>query len=71
MLGRAARPSTAPPGKFNDAVQCNLTFILVAFGCIRYGAGIECWMQFGPAKVPYSDEEGAVNNDTAQTVLQA
>eukprot|EP00959_Pyramimonas_sp_CCMP1952_P085032 1777940-Pyramimonas_sp.AAC.1 len=49
--------------------------------CKRYTTGIEipgktmtsipdachqCWMQFGPAKVLYSDGEGALNNDTAK-----
>eukprot|EP00959_Pyramimonas_sp_CCMP1952_P006053 126693-Pyramimonas_sp.AAC.1 len=28
-------------------------------------------MQFGPAKVLYSDGEGALNNDTAKAVLKA
>eukprot|EP00959_Pyramimonas_sp_CCMP1952_P019954 421434-Pyramimonas_sp.AAC.1 len=31
----------------------------------------QCWMQFGPAKVLYSDGEGALNNDTARAVLRA
>eukprot|EP00959_Pyramimonas_sp_CCMP1952_P293436 6136726-Pyramimonas_sp.AAC.1 len=31
----------------------------------------QCWTQFGPAKVLYSDGGGAVNNDTAQAVLEA
>eukprot|EP00959_Pyramimonas_sp_CCMP1952_P147149 3079875-Pyramimonas_sp.AAC.1 len=31
----------------------------------------QCWMQFGLAKVLYSDGEGALNNDTAKAVLQA
>ena len=31
----------------------------------------QCWMQFGPAKVLYSDGEGALNNDTANAVLKA
>ena len=54
--------------------------------CIRFGAGMEisdksmtqvlnayhqCWMQFGPAKVLYSDGEGALNNDTAEAALKA
>eukprot|EP00959_Pyramimonas_sp_CCMP1952_P012139 256199-Pyramimonas_sp.AAC.1 len=54
--------------------------------CIRYTTGMEmpektmtsildayhpCWMQLGPAKVLYSDGEGALNNDTAQAVLKA
>eukprot|EP00959_Pyramimonas_sp_CCMP1952_P081396 1700694-Pyramimonas_sp.AAC.1 len=54
--------------------------------CIRYATGMEipgktmttildayhqCWMQFGPAKVLYSDGEGALNNDTAKAVLKA
>eukprot|EP00959_Pyramimonas_sp_CCMP1952_P102184 2137523-Pyramimonas_sp.AAC.1 len=48
--------------------------------CIRSATGIEipdtmtsildanhqCWVQFGPAKVLYSDGEGALNNDTAK-----
>ena len=53
--------------------------------CIRFGAGLEikdksmtevlnayhqCWMQFGPAKVLYSDGEGALNNDTSKSVLK-
>eukprot|EP00959_Pyramimonas_sp_CCMP1952_P070560 1473763-Pyramimonas_sp.AAC.1 len=28
----------------------------------------QSWMQFGPAKVLYSDGEGALNNDTAKEV---
>eukprot|EP00959_Pyramimonas_sp_CCMP1952_P270555 5656161-Pyramimonas_sp.AAC.1 len=40
-----------------------MTTILVAYH--------QCWMQFGPAKVLYSDGEGALNNDTAKTVLKA
>eukprot|EP00959_Pyramimonas_sp_CCMP1952_P050956 1064414-Pyramimonas_sp.AAC.1 len=54
--------------------------------CIRYGAGIEvpdetmtsildayhpCWILFGPAKVLYSDEDGALNNDIARAALTA
>eukprot|EP00959_Pyramimonas_sp_CCMP1952_P170575 3564660-Pyramimonas_sp.AAC.1 len=54
--------------------------------CLRYGIGMEipdktmttildayhqCWMQFGPAQVFYSDGEGAPNNDTAKAVLKA
>eukprot|EP00959_Pyramimonas_sp_CCMP1952_P379081 7940517-Pyramimonas_sp.AAC.1 len=54
--------------------------------CIRYAAGIEipdktmtsfldayyqCWMQFGPAKVLYSDGEGAFDNDFAKAVPKA
>eukprot|EP00959_Pyramimonas_sp_CCMP1952_P338865 7096510-Pyramimonas_sp.AAC.1 len=31
----------------------------------------QCWMRFGPAKVLCSDGEGALNNDTAKTVLKA
>eukprot|EP00959_Pyramimonas_sp_CCMP1952_P406111 8510989-Pyramimonas_sp.AAC.1 len=31
----------------------------------------QCWMQFGPVKVLFSDGEGALNNDTAQAVLKA
>eukprot|EP00959_Pyramimonas_sp_CCMP1952_P457462 9474973-Pyramimonas_sp.AAC.1 len=31
----------------------------------------QCRMQFGPAKVLYSDGEGALNNDTAKAVLKA
>eukprot|EP00959_Pyramimonas_sp_CCMP1952_P078761 1646639-Pyramimonas_sp.AAC.1 len=31
----------------------------------------QCWMLFGPAKVLYSDGEGALNNDTAKAVLKA
>eukprot|EP00959_Pyramimonas_sp_CCMP1952_P067897 1417078-Pyramimonas_sp.AAC.1 len=31
----------------------------------------QCWMQFGPAEVLYSDGEDALNNDTAEAVLQA
>eukprot|EP00959_Pyramimonas_sp_CCMP1952_P021644 456535-Pyramimonas_sp.AAC.1 len=31
----------------------------------------QCGMQFGPAKEFYSDGEGALNNDTAKTVLKA
>eukprot|EP00959_Pyramimonas_sp_CCMP1952_P218948 4578101-Pyramimonas_sp.AAC.1 len=31
----------------------------------------QCWMQFRPAKVPYSDGEGAFNNDAAKVVLKA
>eukprot|EP00959_Pyramimonas_sp_CCMP1952_P298779 6249442-Pyramimonas_sp.AAC.1 len=31
----------------------------------------QCWMQFGPAKVLYSDGEGALNNDTAKAALKA
>eukprot|EP00959_Pyramimonas_sp_CCMP1952_P139974 2929242-Pyramimonas_sp.AAC.1 len=53
--------------------------------CIRYATGVEipdktvtsildahhqCWMQFGHAKVLYSDGEGALNNDTAKAVLK-
>eukprot|EP00959_Pyramimonas_sp_CCMP1952_P000297 5928-Pyramimonas_sp.AAC.1 len=30
----------------------------------------QCWTQFGPAKVLYSDGEGALNNDTAKAVLE-
>eukprot|EP00959_Pyramimonas_sp_CCMP1952_P120197 2513186-Pyramimonas_sp.AAC.1 len=30
-----------------------------------------CWTQHGPAKVLCSDEEGALNNDTAKAVLKA
>eukprot|EP00959_Pyramimonas_sp_CCMP1952_P225992 4726087-Pyramimonas_sp.AAC.1 len=30
-----------------------------------------CWMQFGPAKVLYSDGEDALNHDTAKAVLKA
>eukprot|EP00959_Pyramimonas_sp_CCMP1952_P300136 6277933-Pyramimonas_sp.AAC.1 len=54
--------------------------------CIRSATGVEipgmmmtsildayhqCWMQLGPAKVLYSDGEGALNNDTAKAVLMA
>eukprot|EP00959_Pyramimonas_sp_CCMP1952_P114632 2396693-Pyramimonas_sp.AAC.1 len=54
--------------------------------CVRYATGIwipdktmtcildaynQSWMQFGPAKVLYSDGEGALNNDTAEAALQA
>eukprot|EP00959_Pyramimonas_sp_CCMP1952_P040294 842697-Pyramimonas_sp.AAC.1 len=54
--------------------------------CIRYAAGVEipdktmksildayyqCWMQIRPAKVLDSDEEGALNNDTAKAVFEA
>eukprot|EP00959_Pyramimonas_sp_CCMP1952_P162815 3403632-Pyramimonas_sp.AAC.1 len=54
--------------------------------CMRYATGIEipgktmttildadhqCWMHFGPAKVFYSDGEGALNNDIAEAVLKA
>eukprot|EP00959_Pyramimonas_sp_CCMP1952_P156478 3272627-Pyramimonas_sp.AAC.1 len=31
----------------------------------------QCWMQFGPAEVLYSDRAGAFNNDTAKAVLEA
>eukprot|EP00959_Pyramimonas_sp_CCMP1952_P291520 6097724-Pyramimonas_sp.AAC.1 len=31
----------------------------------------QCWMQFGPAEVFYSDGEGALNNDVAKAVLKA
>eukprot|EP00959_Pyramimonas_sp_CCMP1952_P342744 7180232-Pyramimonas_sp.AAC.1 len=31
----------------------------------------QCWMQLGLAKVPYSDGEVALNNDTAPAVLAA
>eukprot|EP00959_Pyramimonas_sp_CCMP1952_P202516 4235073-Pyramimonas_sp.AAC.1 len=31
----------------------------------------QCRMQLGPAKVLYSDGEGALNNDTAKAVLKA
>eukprot|EP00959_Pyramimonas_sp_CCMP1952_P145332 3042766-Pyramimonas_sp.AAC.2 len=31
----------------------------------------QCWMQFGPAKVFYSDGEGALNNDIAKAVFKA
>eukprot|EP00959_Pyramimonas_sp_CCMP1952_P120283 2515257-Pyramimonas_sp.AAC.1 len=31
----------------------------------------QCWRQFGPAKVLYSDGEGALNNDTLKAVLKA
>eukprot|EP00959_Pyramimonas_sp_CCMP1952_P057934 1209304-Pyramimonas_sp.AAC.1 len=31
----------------------------------------QCWMQIGPAKVLYSDGEGALNNDIAKAVLRA
>eukprot|EP00959_Pyramimonas_sp_CCMP1952_P226923 4744433-Pyramimonas_sp.AAC.1 len=31
----------------------------------------QCWMQFGPAKVFYSDGEGALNNDTAKAAPEA
>eukprot|EP00959_Pyramimonas_sp_CCMP1952_P164591 3440696-Pyramimonas_sp.AAC.1 len=49
--------------------------------CMRYANGIEipdktmtsildayhpCWMQFGAAKVFYSDGDGALNNDSAK-----
>eukprot|EP00959_Pyramimonas_sp_CCMP1952_P147547 3087626-Pyramimonas_sp.AAC.1 len=49
--------------------------------CIGYASGMEipdntmtsildayhqCWVQFGPARVLYSDGEGALNNDTAK-----
>eukprot|EP00959_Pyramimonas_sp_CCMP1952_P326451 6833571-Pyramimonas_sp.AAC.1 len=49
--------------------------------CIRFGAGLEipdksmtstsdaydqCWMQFGPATVLYSEWEGALNSDTSK-----
>eukprot|EP00959_Pyramimonas_sp_CCMP1952_P311674 6522482-Pyramimonas_sp.AAC.1 len=30
----------------------------------------QCWMQFGPAKVLYSDGEGALDNDIAKAVLK-
>eukprot|EP00959_Pyramimonas_sp_CCMP1952_P137472 2877240-Pyramimonas_sp.AAC.1 len=54
--------------------------------CIRYATGMEtpdktmtsildayhqCWMQSGPAKVLYSDGEGALNNDTAKAAFKA
>eukprot|EP00959_Pyramimonas_sp_CCMP1952_P240930 5035455-Pyramimonas_sp.AAC.1 len=53
--------------------------------CIRYATGMELlyktltstldayyqsWMQFEPAKVFYSDEEGAFDNDAAEAVLE-
>eukprot|EP00959_Pyramimonas_sp_CCMP1952_P282428 5903263-Pyramimonas_sp.AAC.1 len=31
----------------------------------------QCWMQFGPTTVLYSDGEGALNNDTAKSALEA
>lgn len=31
----------------------------------------QCWMQFRPAMVLYSDGEGALNNDAAKAVLKA
>eukprot|EP00959_Pyramimonas_sp_CCMP1952_P231651 4841958-Pyramimonas_sp.AAC.1 len=31
----------------------------------------QCWMQFGLAKVRYSNGEGALNNGTAKAVLKA
>eukprot|EP00959_Pyramimonas_sp_CCMP1952_P350262 7338407-Pyramimonas_sp.AAC.1 len=35
-------------------------------------AYFQCWMQFEPAKVLYSDGgEGALNNDTAMVVFKA
>eukprot|EP00959_Pyramimonas_sp_CCMP1952_P150166 3142340-Pyramimonas_sp.AAC.1 len=66
-------------------IQEHYIFHLIDRG-IRYATGIEipdetmtsildayhqCWMQVGPAKVLYSDGEGALNNDTAKTILQA
>eukprot|EP00959_Pyramimonas_sp_CCMP1952_P294054 6150259-Pyramimonas_sp.AAC.1 len=45
-----------------DALYC-ITGILDSYH--------QCWMQFGPAKVFYSDGEGALNNDTARAVLKA
>eukprot|EP00959_Pyramimonas_sp_CCMP1952_P171786 3589586-Pyramimonas_sp.AAC.1 len=30
----------------------------------------QCWMQFGTAKVLYSDGKGALSNDTAKEVLK-
>eukprot|EP00959_Pyramimonas_sp_CCMP1952_P186024 3889777-Pyramimonas_sp.AAC.1 len=35
------------------------------------GAHHQCWTQFGPARVLYSDGEGAFNIDTAKAVLKA
>eukprot|EP00959_Pyramimonas_sp_CCMP1952_P224619 4696949-Pyramimonas_sp.AAC.1 len=34
------------------------------------GAHDQCWMQFGPAWVLYSDGEGALNKDTAKAILK-
>eukprot|EP00959_Pyramimonas_sp_CCMP1952_P283211 5920165-Pyramimonas_sp.AAC.1 len=31
----------------------------------------QCWMQFGPAIVLYSDGEGARNSDIAKAILKA
>ena len=54
--------------------------------CIRWAAGTEIpdktmhtvldayhttWMQHGPAKILYSDGEGALNNDTAKAILKS
>eukprot|EP00959_Pyramimonas_sp_CCMP1952_P344732 7219900-Pyramimonas_sp.AAC.1 len=54
--------------------------------CIRYAIGMgipdktmttildashQCWMQFGPAQVLYSDGDGAFNTDTSKAVLKA
>eukprot|EP00959_Pyramimonas_sp_CCMP1952_P190886 3992070-Pyramimonas_sp.AAC.1 len=86
-------PSTAVPGKFNGAVECDLMFYRQEHNifhsidrCIRFATGMkipgatmttildayhQCWMQFGPAKVLYSDGEGALNNDTVKAVLEA
>eukprot|EP00959_Pyramimonas_sp_CCMP1952_P015803 334173-Pyramimonas_sp.AAC.1 len=85
--GRTRMSSSALPGKFNDAIDCDVMFynqendvFHIIDRCIRHGAGIEipgktmtsildachhCGMQLGPAKVFYSDGEGALNDDTA------
>eukprot|EP00959_Pyramimonas_sp_CCMP1952_P394013 8255860-Pyramimonas_sp.AAC.1 len=54
--------------------------------CIRYATGMEnpgktrttildahhqCWVQFGPAEVLYSDGKGGLNKDTAKADLKA
>eukprot|EP00959_Pyramimonas_sp_CCMP1952_P402390 8432547-Pyramimonas_sp.AAC.1 len=77
-------PSTAPPGKSNDEVECDLMFYEQEqhISCHPSLYSICHWnrdtrqndtqhLRFIPSKDLYSDGEGAVNNDTAKSVFKA
>eukprot|EP00959_Pyramimonas_sp_CCMP1952_P187163 3913889-Pyramimonas_sp.AAC.1 len=76
--GHAVMPSTALPGKVNEEAECDRMFYKQEHPifhsidrCIRYGTGMKIPdTTFGPAKVLYSDGEGALK-DTAQAALRA
>eukprot|EP00959_Pyramimonas_sp_CCMP1952_P427124 8945667-Pyramimonas_sp.AAC.1 len=60
--GQTMTSSTALHGEFNDEGACDLEF---------YKQKHQCWVQVGPAKVLYSEGEGAFNHDTAKAALEA